>query len=91
MKFFYLILAIINFLIFAYDIENDRDFFTWIWLLTSILNFIQFLRFELNQFGNANKIDKLYSIEQFGKAIDEAIETWEHKHIKTVIINNLTK
>lgn len=38
-ELFCLVWAIINFLIFAYDIENDRDFFTWVWLLASILNF----------------------------------------------------
>jgi hypothetical protein len=40
----YLILAIVNFLIFAYDIEKDRDFFTWTWLLSSILWFMYFLK-----------------------------------------------
>lgn len=34
------IFGILMFIGFAYDIENDRDFMTWIWLLTSILNFI---------------------------------------------------
>ena len=31
------ILAVINFLIFSYDIEVDKDFFTWLWLLNSII------------------------------------------------------
>ena len=32
---------------FAYDIENDRDFMTWIWLLTSILCFVNYyLRYK---------------------------------------------
>lgn len=34
------IFGIFMFIVFAYDIENDRDFLTWIWLLTSILNFL---------------------------------------------------
>lgn len=32
----FFILANVCFLIFAYDIENDRDFFTWVWLLSAI-------------------------------------------------------
>lgn len=40
MKTFYLLSAIINFIIFAFDLEYDRDVITWIWLLNSILSFI---------------------------------------------------
>jgi hypothetical protein len=40
---FWLIIGIINFLAFAYDIENDRDFMTWMWLLTSQLNLMNAL------------------------------------------------
>jgi hypothetical protein len=36
----YFILGIINFLIFAFDIEYNRDVMTWIWLLTSIIFFM---------------------------------------------------
>jgi tryptophan-rich sensory protein len=36
----YSIIGIISFIIFAWDIENDRDFYTWLWLLNSIINFI---------------------------------------------------
>jgi large-conductance mechanosensitive channel len=36
----HIIFGVLMFIGFAYDIENDRDFWTWIWLLTSILNFI---------------------------------------------------
>lgn len=36
-------------------------------------------------------INPMYTIEEIEKAIDEAIETWEHKHIKNIIINNLKK
>lgn len=42
LKWWILILAIKHFLIFAYDIENDRDFMTWIWLLTSLIAFYIF-------------------------------------------------
>lgn len=34
-----------NFLIFAYDIQNDRDYWTWIWLLTSQISFLGSLRY----------------------------------------------
>jgi len=37
---FYLIFAILNFILFAYDIENDRDFWTWMHLLSSIIFFV---------------------------------------------------
>jgi hypothetical protein len=36
----YFILGIINFLIFAFDIEYNRDVMTWILLLTSIIFFM---------------------------------------------------
>jgi len=29
----HIIIAVIYFGLFAYDIENDRDFFSWMWLL----------------------------------------------------------
>ncbi len=32
----YLILAIINYLIFCFDVEYDRDVMSWIWLGTAI-------------------------------------------------------
>ena len=37
--------AIADFLIFAYDIQNDRDYWTWVWLLTSQISFLGSLRF----------------------------------------------
>jgi hypothetical protein len=40
---FWLVFGILFFLGFAYDIENDRDFMTWIWLLTSILGLMEFV------------------------------------------------
>jgi hypothetical protein len=36
MKWIYLILAIINYLIFCFDVEYHRDVMTWIWLGTAI-------------------------------------------------------
>ena len=35
MRFIYFGLTVFTYLIFAYDIENDRDFMTWIWLATA--------------------------------------------------------
>lgn len=40
MKFIYLVFGIAFYFAFAYDIENDKDFFTWLWLLNSILCFL---------------------------------------------------
>lgn len=40
-----IILGIIFFLVFAYDIENDRDYFTWLWLLASEILFLISLRY----------------------------------------------
>ncbi len=47
-EWFSLLLSIICFLIFAHDIENDRDFWTWLWLLISILWFINYLKILIN-------------------------------------------
>lgn len=37
--------GVANFLIFAYDIQNDRDYWTWIWLLTAQISFLGSLRY----------------------------------------------
>lgn len=39
------LLGVFNFLLFAYDIENDRDFFTWLWLLNSVIYLLAGLRY----------------------------------------------
>jgi hypothetical protein len=44
---FYLIIGILFFIIFAIDIEKDRDIFTWLWLLYSILNLMKSLRYYI--------------------------------------------
>jgi len=36
----YLVFAILNFILFAYYIEYDRDFWTWMHLLSSIIFFV---------------------------------------------------
>jgi hypothetical protein len=42
---FALLMGIGYFCAFAYDIEYDRDFTTWLWLLSSQICFIAGLRF----------------------------------------------
>lgn len=42
-KNYYLFFFVLNFLAFGYDIQNDRDFMTWVWLLTSILYGFKYL------------------------------------------------
>jgi hypothetical protein len=44
-----LLLSIIFFLIFAYDMENDRDFWTWIWLFNAMVNYTTYLKFNWNK------------------------------------------
>lgn len=45
--FISLIIGIICFIMFSYDIENDKGYIAWIWLLLSILNLMHFIRNEL--------------------------------------------
>lgn len=40
MRYILFILGVLFYIAFAYDIENDRDFTTWIWLLTSVFFFV---------------------------------------------------
>jgi len=49
-----LILGTINFLIFAYDIEYDKDYWTWVWLLTSEIYFLGWLRYWINENNQNN-------------------------------------
>ena len=42
---FFTFFGVFYWLIFAYDIEKDRDFWTWLWLLNSILNLMGALRY----------------------------------------------
>ena len=39
--------AVINFILFAYDIQNDRDFWTWLWLLNAQISFMGSLRYYI--------------------------------------------
>ncbi len=52
MKYIMLCGAITSFIIFAWDIENDRDFWTWMWLGQSIfyviLSYLYYKKDEKN-------------------------------------------
>lgn len=41
----FLVIGILFFIVFALDIQHDRDFMTWIWLLSSQLSFLACLIF----------------------------------------------
>ena len=41
------LMATLYFCAFAYDIEYDRDFTTWLWLLSSQICFMAGLRFRI--------------------------------------------
>lgn len=41
---FFLLLGVVNFLIFVWDIENDKDIWTWLWLLNSAICFLVYIR-----------------------------------------------
>jgi hypothetical protein len=47
MNVIWLVLGIVNFVIFACDLEYDRDVITWLWLLNSILCFIIYIKDEI--------------------------------------------
>ena len=42
---YFLLFGVIYFMIFAYDIENDRDYWTWLWLLNSLVSLLGSLRY----------------------------------------------
>lgn len=44
-----LLLSISSFLIFAYDIENDRDFYTWLWLFNAMIFYTNYLKMNWNK------------------------------------------
>jgi hypothetical protein len=44
-----LLLSITFFLIFAYDIENDRDFHTWLWLFNAMIFYTNYVKFNWNK------------------------------------------
>jgi hypothetical protein len=48
-EWFSLLLSIICFLIFAYEMENDRDFYTWLWLFSAMVSYTNYLKFNWNK------------------------------------------
>lgn len=40
---FWLVVAIQNYFVFCYDLENDKDWMTYGWLLWTILSFCMFI------------------------------------------------
>lgn len=38
-------LFVISFMVFAYDITYDKDFFAWMWLLNSLSYFLMTIKF----------------------------------------------
>jgi hypothetical protein len=61
MRYVLFVIGLLCWLAFAYDIENDRDFMTWIWLLSSQFFFINsYVRYkhDMKQKENTNKNEK---------------------------------
>jgi hypothetical protein len=56
---FYCIVGVIYFLIFAMDIEIDKDFFTWVWLLSAQLNFMASMRYFIMHDREKSKNGKI--------------------------------
>jgi len=55
MRFILFVLGLLFWVVFAYDIENDRDFTTWMWLLLSIFFFVNsYVRYkhDMKKSGN---------------------------------------
>jgi len=48
-KYSYLLFGTIHFLIFAYDIQYDRDFWTWMWLFNAQLNILTYFRMAIRE------------------------------------------
>lgn len=58
MRYIFFVLGLLMWLIFAYDIENDRDFMTWIWLLLSLFCFVNSYvryKYDMNNKKERNK------------------------------------
>lgn len=60
---FYCIVGVVYFLIFAMDMEIDRDYFTWVWLLSAELNFMISLRYFIKYDREKIKEEKNKKIE----------------------------
>jgi hypothetical protein len=51
--FLWMLWAIFNFIIFAIDIEKDRDFFTWVWLFSTVICLMTVQRLMIIQDKNS--------------------------------------
>jgi hypothetical protein len=61
----YILLGVIYFGLFAYSIENSRDFFSWLWLLGSILNFMAAIRYTIKSNKMTHTDDEIIAIGEF--------------------------
>jgi len=50
----FLIFGVLCWVIFAYDMENDKDFYTWLWLMLGIINFVLFGVEIIKEYLNEN-------------------------------------
>lgn len=57
MKYTYLVLFVIFFIIFAADIEYDRDFTTWLWLFDSIVFGYLFIRNDISDIKHSKDLE----------------------------------
>lgn len=62
---YYVILGSIYFGLFAYSIENSRSFFSWLWLLGAILNFMAAIRFTINSNKMTKTDDEIIAIAEY--------------------------
>lgn len=70
MRYILFIIGLLSWVWFAYDIENDRDFMTWIWLLTSLFFFVNsYVRYKYDM-ENLNE-SKKYSTQDINKIVLE--------------------
>ena len=45
----WLLISILCYSVFAYDIENDRDYITWLWLMMGNIGLIYTLRYLIQE------------------------------------------
>lgn len=71
MKYILFILGILCWIAFAYDIENDRDFMTWMWFITSQYLFVNsYIRYK-HDIDRKSK-EQLLKVENIEQNIEEA-------------------
>ena len=74
---YYVLLGSIYFGLFAYSIENSRDFFSWMWLLGSILNFMAAIRYTINSNKMTKTNDEIIAIGEYIKEMSDH-RGWEN-------------